>query len=50
MPQPPGLRRGGVALTRRAEGTEAVGTPSARPLASMNHHPIFQGDACVEIL
>jgi hypothetical protein len=50
MPQHPRLRRGDTARTRKGEGTEAVGKPSACPLARMNHHPILQRDERVEIL
>jgi|RhiMethySRZTD1v2_1073278.scaffolds.fasta_scaffold137365_4 hypothetical protein len=46
--------RGRVAVARlafhRGEGIEAVGQSSARPLAWVDHHPIFQGNQHVQIL
>ena len=50
MPRP----RGRVAVARlalhRGEGIEAVGQSSARPLAHVDHHSIFQGDQGVQLL
>jgi hypothetical protein len=50
MPRP--LSRVAMArpALRRGEGIEAVGQSSARPLARLNHHTIFQGDQRVQLL
>jgi hypothetical protein len=50
MPRP--LSRVAMArlALRRGEGIEAVGQSSARPLACVDHHTIFQGDQRIQIL
>jgi hypothetical protein len=50
MLRPPGPRRSTRPALHGGERTDAVGQPSARPLARINHHTIFQGDQRIQLL